>query len=55
MAKSKNVKVKKGEYKVRPNKVDISEYMTKDIKTSGIKVRGTGAATKGTMARGPMG
>lgn len=23
-------------------------------KTSGIKVRGTGAATKGTMARGPM-
>ena len=24
------------------------------IKTSGIKVRGTGAATKGLMARGPM-
>lgn len=24
------------------------------VKTSGIKVRGTGAATKGTMARGPM-
>jgi hypothetical protein len=24
-------------------------------KTSGIKIRGTGAATKGTMARGPMG
>ena len=23
-------------------------------KTSGIKVRGTGAATKGLMARGPM-
>lgn len=23
-------------------------------KTTGIKVRGTGAATKGTMARGPM-
>jgi len=23
-------------------------------KTSGIKVRGTGAATKGTIARGPM-
>lgn len=23
-------------------------------KTSGIKVRGTGAATKGKMARGPM-
>jgi hypothetical protein len=24
------------------------------IKTSGIKIRGTGAATKGLMARGPM-
>ena len=23
-------------------------------KTSGIKIRGTGAATKGVMARGPM-
>ena len=32
--------------------------MTKDsdpkVKTSGIKIRGTGAATKGLMARGPM-
>jgi hypothetical protein len=26
----------------------------KPTKTSGIKVRGTGAATKGIMARGPM-
>ena len=25
------------------------------IKTTGIKIRGTGAATKGVMARGPMG
>jgi len=24
------------------------------VKTSGIKARGTGAATKGTMSRGPM-
>jgi len=24
------------------------------VKTDGIKIRGTGAATKGTMARGPM-
>lgn len=23
-------------------------------KTSGVKIRGTGAATKGVMARGPM-
>ena len=25
------------------------------VKTSGIKMRGGGAATKGTMSRGPMG
>ena len=25
-----------------------------NMKTSGIKIRGYGAATKGTMARGPM-
>lgn len=29
--------------------------MTKLAKGGGIKIRGTGAATKGTMARGPMG
>ncbi len=25
-----------------------------DVKTSGMKIRGTGCATKGVMARGPM-
>jgi hypothetical protein len=25
------------------------------VKTSGIKIRGTGCATKGVMSRGPMG
>jgi hypothetical protein len=25
-----------------------------DVKKTGIKIRGTGAATKGVMARGPM-
>lgn len=25
-----------------------------EVKTTGIKIRGTGAATKGVMARGPM-
>jgi hypothetical protein len=25
-----------------------------NVKTSGVKTRGNGAATKGTMARGPM-
>ena len=28
--------------------------LDKPVKTSGIKMRGTGAATKGTMSRGPM-
>ena len=26
----------------------------KGVKTDGLKIRGTGAATKGVMARGPM-
>ena len=29
-----------------------NEY--KGVKTDGIKIRGTGCATKGVMARGPM-
>ena len=31
-----------------------SKGPTEKPKTSGIKIRGTGAATKGVMARGPM-
>ena len=31
-----------------------SKEVAPPAKTSGIKIRGTGAATKGTMARGPM-
>lgn len=39
-----------------PEGVDLknSGYPEKGIKTTGIKMRGTGAATKGVMARGPM-
>jgi hypothetical protein len=33
---------------------NISAKSYPATKTSGIKIRGTGAATKGTMARGPM-
>ena len=32
----------------------ISKGTTSEPKTSGIKIRGTGAATKGVMARGPL-
>ena len=48
-----------------PNQSELDTYNTaigaisksageQPIKTSGIKIRGTGAATKGVMARGPM-
>ena len=32
----------------------IAKSQNTEVKDSGIKIRGTGAATKGTMARGPM-
>lgn len=32
----------------------ISKGQNTEVKTSGIKMRGTGAATKGVMSRGPM-
>ena len=38
---------------IKPVK-DAPKTDMKDVKTTGIKIRGTGAATKGTMARGPM-
>ena len=34
---------------------NISKSGSGATKTSGIKMRGTGAATKGVMSRGPMG
>ena len=39
-----------------PTMYDAGTDVNKPInmKTSGIKIRGTGAATKGIMARGPM-
>jgi hypothetical protein len=48
-----------------PNRSKLDEYDVsvgnisksagdEKVKTSGIKIRGTGAATKGVMARGPM-
>lgn len=33
---------------------NIASAPTPPVKTSGVKTRGNGAATKGTMARGPM-
>ena len=39
---------------MNPSVGGISKGNYKPIKTDGIKIRGTGAATKGVMARGPM-
>jgi hypothetical protein len=33
---------------------NIARPVGRDVKTSGIKMRGAGAATKGVMSRGPM-
>ena len=49
----------------RPNKSKLDQYDVsignisksagdEPVKTSGVKMRGTGAATKGLMSRGPM-
>lgn len=35
-------------------RVSVGDPGKNYVKTDGIKIRGTGAATKGTMARGPM-
>lgn len=35
-------------------RVSAGDPNRNDVKTSGMKIRGTGAATKGVMARGPM-
>ena len=49
-----------GENLSKGNDLDMSvNFISKSagnekIKTDGIKMRGTGAATKGTMSRGPM-
>ncbi len=49
----KKVKVEKDKG-VQPVKGAPKPNMT-GVKTTGVKMRGAGAATKGTMARGPMG
>jgi hypothetical protein len=36
-------------------RVSTGDPARENVKTSGIKIRGTGAATKGTLASGPMG
>lgn len=40
--------------KMGGRRVSASNPGRKDVKSDGIKIRGTGAATKGLKARGPM-
>ena len=62
MEKIKSVKVDpvglaKNRETMNSLRVSVGNISSKDYpepKTTGIKVRGTGAATKGVMARGPM-
>ena len=50
----------KGENRSKLDSMDVSigriskSAGNETVKTDGIKIRGTGAATKGVMARGPM-
>jgi len=39
---------------LNPSVGAMTKNSDRPVKTSGIKIRGTGAATKGLMARGPM-
>ena len=40
---------------MNPSVGNSSDGNPKTVKTNGIQIRGTGAATTGVMARGPMG
>jgi hypothetical protein len=53
-AESSVVKPGNGVDKVNMSVAGISKGNTKPTKTSGIEMRGAGAATKGRMCRGPM-
>lgn len=46
--------VGKATLKNRASAAGIHTADNPEMKTSGIKIRGTGAATKGVMSRGPM-
>lgn len=49
-----NIAVDKLGPKTGVQRVSAGDPGREDTKTTGIKIRGTGAATKGVMARGPM-
>jgi hypothetical protein len=49
-----SVSAKDSTFKMGQHRVSVSNPGRQDVKSDGIKIRGTGAATKGIKARGPM-
>ena len=49
------VKAGNGVDEIKMSVGGVFKSQNDEVKTSGIKMRGTGAATKGVMSRGPMG
>ena len=49
------VKAGNGVDEIKMSVGGVFKAQNDEVKTSGIKMRGTGAATKGVMSRGPMG
>lgn len=56
VATMKDAIVKKGNAmdELKISVAGISKSQMDEVKTSGVKTRGNGCATKGTMARGPL-
>ena len=54
MVDPNNIAVDKLGPRTAVQRVSAGDPGREDTKTTGIKIRGTGAATKGVMARGPM-
>ena len=55
MTDPNTLRAQKLTFKTATQRVSAGDPGANDVKTSGIKTRGNGCATKGTMARGPMG
>ena len=49
-----SITMKDTTFKMGGRRVSVSNPGREDVKTEGITIRGCGAATKGTKARGPM-
>ena len=55
MTDPNTLRAQKLTFKTATPRVSTGDPAREDVKTTGIKTRGNGAATKGITARGPMG